>query len=464
MQVSSCVRRCACHAARFYTLVLVLGVVSGCSERTEGSGSLLPPALGTGPAAGAPAATGGSAAPRAGSGGASAGSAAGTPAMPPGPMAAGAGAGASAPVPPATGVAGGGAGPVVPGMPTEEPPATGAVDPTKPGPKLAGKCPSGFTPKAGSNLQFPVMNENIGGIEQRQFEIRLPTDMSTPRPVILVLTGTEESTNASLDMRSGGGDGGMGLGKAWVAKGWIAVAPVRRCSRDANDGMSASNCRVKGTEGFTWPPWNEGAAPGSRWENEEGPDAFFFKEMISCVAATWPVDASRLFVTGVSSGGTMTHRLLTYQSDFWAGGMPQSGEWYVNMGNLQSNPTAVVTGRCCPKPLRPVKDLFVISVWEGDGDSWPGADYRSSAQAASNYFSSQMDVIQVSCDIREGMHHWNYVPGFNAWAEKLFYSHPKGSTKGSSKGGAGTFKLEPAAPTGMGTVCEVGRYTTAFGK
>lgn len=345
-----------------------------------------------------------------------------------------------------------------------ETPADGTVDPTKPGPKLSGKCPDGFTPKAGSNVMYPVMNENIGGIEQRQFEIRLPSDMSTPRPVILVLTGTEESTNASLDMRSGGGDNGVGLGKAWVDKGWIAVAPVRRCSTDANDGMSASNCRVRGTEGFTWPPWNEGAAPGSKWVNEEGPDAFFFKDLMGCVAATWPVDASRLFVTGVSSGGTMTHRLLTYQGDFWAGGMPQSGEWYVNMGNLQNDPTSVVTGRCCPVPLRTVKDVFMISVWEGDGDSWPGADYRSSAQAASNYFSSQPDVIQVSCKISQGMHHWNYVPGFNAWAEQLFYAHPKGSTKGMTNGGAGMFMLPMPAPNGMGTTCEVGRYTTAFNK
>jgi hypothetical protein len=345
---------------------------------------------------------------------------------------------------------------------TEAPPAeaaSGEVDPTMPGPALEGSCPDGFTPQEGSNVMFPSMNDNIEAIEQRQFEVRLPADMSTPRPVILVLTGTEESTNASLDTNSGRGDGGQGLGVAWPAKGWIAVAPVRRCSRDANDGASASNCAVAGTQGFTWPPWNEGAANGSRWVNEEGPDAVFFKEMIKCVAATWPVDASRLFVTGVSSGGTMTHRLLTYQSDFWAGGMPESGEWYANM-SLQGDSSAVVTGRCCPVPLRPVSNLINISIWEGPNDTWPGADYRTSAQAASNYFTSDLatDVIQISCNIMEGGHHWQYVPGFNDWAEKLFYSHPKGATKGGSE----AFMLPEPAPGGMGTVCEVGVYTTAF--
>jgi hypothetical protein len=339
------------------------------------------------------------------------------------------------------------------------PPGSTEVDPTKPGPALVGTCPDGFTPKAGSNVMFPSMNDNIGMVEQRQFEVRLPEDLSTPRPVILVLTGTEESTNASLDTNSGRGDGGMGLGVAWPAKGWIAVAPVRRCSRDANDGASASNCSVPGTQGFTWPPWNEGAANGSRWVNEEGPDAVFFKEMIGCLAATWPVDASRLFVTGVSSGGTMTHRLLTYQSDFWAGGMPESGEWYANM-SLQGDSSAVVTGRCCPVPLREVSNLINISIWEGPNDTWPGADYRTSAQAASNYFTSDLatDVIQISCNIMQGGHHWQYVPGFNDWAEALFYSHPKGSTKGGSE----AFELPMPAPGGMGTVCEVGAYTTAF--
>jgi hypothetical protein len=435
---------------------LLMAMAWGCSEAPAmGPATAPPPATGSGVGGGG-AAVGTPAAPR--------------PVAPAGP---GTGMPMAAPMP-GTGSAGmlpsGGTPPVPPGMTPPgdtapvagmETPAASEADPTKPGPALMGTCPDGFTPKAGSNVMFPSMNSNIGAVEQRQFEVRLPEDLSTPRPVIVVLTGTEESTNASLDMRSGNGDGGRGLGMAWPEKGWIAVAPVRRCSRDANDGASASNCSVRGTEGFTWPPWNEGAARGSKWENEEGPDAVFMKEMVSCLAATWPVDQSRLFVTGVSSGGTFTHRLLTYQSDFWAGGMPQSGEWYVNM-SLQNDPTAVVEGRCCPVPLRMVSNLFVISIWEGANDTWPGADYRSSAQAASNYFTSAMaqDVIQVSCNISGGGHHWQYVPGFNDWAEQLFYSHPKGATKG----GSAAFTLPTPAPSGMGNTCEVGRYTTAFGR
>jgi hypothetical protein len=111
-------------------------------------------------------------------------------------------------------------------------------------------------------------------------------------------------------------------------------------------------------------------------------------------------------------------------------------------------------------PLRPVSNLINISIWEGPNDTWPGADYRTSAQAASNYFTSDLatDVIQISCNIMQGGHHWQYVPGFNDWAEALFYSHPKGSTKGGSE----AFTLPMPAPGGMGTVCEVGAYTTAF--
>ena len=56
-------------------------------------------------------------------------------------------------------------------------------------------------------------------------------------------------------------------------------------------------------------------------------------------------------------------------ADFWAGGMPQSGEWYVSTGADQetsavaANPTGLHTGRCCPNPLKKnIDPMFVVTI------------------------------------------------------------------------------------------------------
>ena len=56
----------------------------------------------------------------------------------------------------------------------------------------------------------------------------------------------------------------------------------------------------------------------------------FFEAMVRCVGTKFSLDAKRLYLGGISAGGTVTNRALTFNSDFWAGGMPISGEWYVS--------------------------------------------------------------------------------------------------------------------------------------
>ena len=142
----------------------------------------------------------------------------------------------------------------------------------------------------------------------------------------------------------------------------------------------------------------------------------------------------------------MTHRALTFRSDFWAGGLAISGEWYVSRDDgtalsfdsarvaVQADPTKVFQGRVGPYPLKTkLEPMIVITVWGGPNDMWRCAgvlcsDYRPTTQAASNYFSSIQGVVQVSCTSSHG-HMWPQIntPAFNLWALTTLASHPKGT-------------------------------------
>ena len=268
---------------------------------------------------------------------------------------------------------------VAPGGGVVSPPVGGAAAPVAGGgdlEKLEGACPDGFMPKEGTNTGFPS-----GGM-MRQFVVTPPKYTSKPLPLLMVLTGTVESTTDSMESHSR-------LTKISYPRGGCSCGPVRQCSTTPMDANQA--CNAAGSGGWNWKPWNEGAASGAagmKWWDDEGPDARFMKEMVKCVATKWPVDSKRLFVTGISSGGTMTNRLLTFQSDFWAGGVPESGEWYLEGGNqavAQTQPK-IVTGRCCRCRCRSkLGPMFIITAlgWP-NGHLWMGlADYAPTCQAAS---------------------------------------------------------------------------------
>ena len=68
------------------------------------------------------------------------------------------------------------------------------------------------------------------------------------------------------------------------------------------------------------------------------------------------------------------------------------------------HPDRIFQGRVGPYPL-PLRlgSLVVITVWGGDRDKWDCgpplglcSDYRPTTQAASNYFSSQPNVVHIA--------------------------------------------------------------------
>jgi hypothetical protein len=327
-------------------------------------------------------------------------------------------------------------------------------------------CPSNFVPAPGVNTGFPTPTG------ARSFSLNLPTDLTTPRPVWVPLTGSVESTNENLDARGGN--------RKLTTDGYIVIGPVRRCAvtvDGAGTDVNGGACNMAGSGGWTWNPWNEGrdfSPAGDPWKTDEGPDSQFLEAIVKCVASKYPVDQRRVFVGGISSGATMTNRALLFRSDFWAGGMPISGEWYVTRDDgtswgaddfsartaaVAAAPTKIFQGRVGPFPLPTSLDpLIVISVWGGSSDLWDCgttlcADYRPTTQVASNYFSSMPNVVHVACSTTDG-HQWPTInrDAFNLWALTTLSSHPKGSGKDA-------FVLTPP-PSGY--TCRVGVFTDHY--
>ncbi|MDP1599466.1 prolyl oligopeptidase family serine peptidase [Phenylobacterium sp.] len=340
------------------------------------------------------------------------------------------------------------------------PEAAAPANPAK-SPAIAWGCPDGYQVKEGLNIDFPHAGE------KRAFFVHPAKGVTGPAPVWVPLTGTVESTNANLNVPRSGANALM------ADKGFTVIGPVRQCAnQDPNLGGGA--CNGVGKDGWNWAPWREGRAPGeagASWKNDQGPDSTFFEAMIKCVGTKYPLDAKRLYIGGISSGGTMTNRALTFRSDFWAGGMPISGEWYVSNDDgsalsfdaarqaVIDAPAKIHQGRVAPFPLRDeLGSMIVITVWGGEMDIWRCgptlcADYRPSTQAGSNYFSSKKNVVHVACKATHG-HMWPQVntQDFNLWALTLMASHPKGSDPGK-------FKLT-TPPEGYS--CKVGRFDDLY--
>ena len=311
--------------------------------------------------------------------------------------------------------------------------SAGAVQAAQP---MRWACPAGYQVKAGLNVDFPHK-----GLK-RAFVVTPPDDTSRPAPVWVPLTGSVESTNDNLTVARSGANALM------AKQGFMVIGPVRHCAAQDPD-VRAGACNGPGQGGWSWNPWFEGRSPlpaGEAWKADAGPDASFLEAIVQCVGTRFKLDKRRLYLGGISSGGTMTNRTLTFRSDFWAGGLPISGEWYVTKDDgsylpfdaareaVAAAPSKIHQGRVGPFPLKAeLSPMIVITVWGGPKDIWycgPTlcADYRPSTQAGSNYFSGQPKVVHVACKATHG-HMWPQVntQAFNLWALKTLASHPKGS-------------------------------------
>lgn len=324
-------------------------------------------------------------------------------------------------------------------------------------------CPPGFTPKPGLNRDFPADGRS------RAFIVVPPKQAGGPAPVWVPMSGTVEAANWNLHVPRSGNNAKL------ADAGFMVIEPIRECA-DQDPDLAAGACNGPGKDGWSWNPWHDGRAPGAAgdaFKTDAGPDVRFLESMVRCVGTRWRLDRTRLYLGGISAGGTMTNRALLFDSAFWAGGMPISGEWYVTRDDgsslpfedarklVATDPTRIRQGRVGPYPLsRTLEPMIVLTVWGGENDKWdcgppigPCSDYRPTTQASSNYFSAVPGIVHIACSATHG-HMWPQVntDAFNLWALRTLASHPKGSAPASVR------LTRPPE----GYTCRLGRFTDHY--
>jgi outer membrane protein assembly factor BamB len=316
-------------------------------------------------------------------------------------------------------------------------------------------CPNGFTPQDGLNTGF--MSDGYS----RNLRILPATTGSGPRPVFVSLTGTAELETSFMSAT---------FIDQLPAQGFTVIAPVRICATGGTNTICNTGT-VSTQDGRTWEPWFDGVAQGNTAQYlDAGTDVRFIERAVKCVATRYAIDQTRIYVGGISAGGTLTNRALTFRSDFFAGGVPASGEWYRTDGvpiSVEDVGDAIVDGRAAPRPLNRAADALESSInivlWGGPTDKYyaPGvtpplllANYNPSTKLAANYFASQSRVVTVSCthDLvlppPVGGHLWPRSQDITNWLATTLASHPKGTPPEA-------FVLPP---TPAGLTCVLGSY------
>jgi hypothetical protein len=300
-------------------------------------------------------------------------------------------------------------------------------------------CPDGFEPQAGMNRGF--MSDGVA----RDFGVYLPSDTDAPSPVYLALTGTVQ-TEAQFLMASGL--------QSLTRMGFIVLLPSRICSTRGTDCNGWGDNLTK--DGRLWEPWFD-ASSEERYRQDPGPDVRFYEAMVKCVAKSWPVDPKRVYLGGISAGGTITNRNMTFNSDFFAGGVNASGVWFSVKGSIRPQPADQVEddreGWCCPRPLHTMDSSIVINIYGGARDTWanPNAmpavnvDFKTETQLAAAYYAAQPNVLTISCSGEHG-HFWPNAA--TEWLASTLLSFPKGTDPAS-------FEL-PSQPPQMN--CKIGPY------
>jgi poly(3-hydroxybutyrate) depolymerase len=329
---------------------------------------------------------------------------------------------------------------------------------------LEGTCPANYEVKEGLNRDFPS-----AGL-MRAFYVVPPPDTSKGAAVWVPLTGTEESTDQNLMVQRSGNN------QAVAQAGYMVLGPVRICANQ-DPKITNQGCSGIGPDPYMYIPWRDGASSSKAISHavykEAGPDSVFLEEMVRCVAKKYPLLKNKIYLGGISAGGSMTHRALTFNSKFWAGGVPVSGEWRTSAkdgrvlsGNqaemqMQADAKGIFPGRTPPFPLPTLDSMVVVTIRGGANDTWPGTAYKPDAQAASNFYASQEKVVSVVCMGNWG-HQWpkdmgdpNWTNLFNKWVVDLMASHPKGTPPSE-------FKLT-TPPPGAGFSCKLGRFDELYG-
>lgn len=205
---------------------------------------------------------------------------------------------------------------------------------------------------AGSHT-FYLTHEGI----KRQYLVHVPTryDAAAPTPLVLALHGGGGHAAYMAD------DEKYGIGKKADQAGFIVVFPNGYSQRP----------------GGRFATWNAGACCGDA-RDRPSDDVGFVRAVVAAVKEQANVDAARVFATGMSNGGMLSHRLACDAPDLFRAVASVAG--------------TDATTAC--QPARPVSVLHIHARDDTqvlfDGSAGPGA-FRDQAKV--------MDFVSVSVTI-----------------------------------------------------------------
>lgn len=161
------------------------------------------------------------------------------------------------------------------------------------------------TPAEIAALGFEERALRVGGVERR-FLVQPAPDASQPAPVLVVLHGGGQSMRRLFATDAG------------ATRGWPALARRENALLLVPNGLEPDSRLPDGNPGGDNQNWNdlrEGVARETRAD-----DVGFVLALVDWAQKNYPVDRSRVYVTGASNGGMMTFRMLIETPERFAAG------------------------------------------------------------------------------------------------------------------------------------------------
>ena len=194
-------------------------------------------------------------------------------------------------------------------------------------------CFAAALPGAAWATLSPGLNQNLSLVHDgipRVYDVLVPAgyDGSVPVPLVVDMHGFISNKDQQRGL-----------------SGFVALAQAETFLVAWPQGLFSNGDLAANTGG---PAWNAGgfccgdAAP----QNQSPDDAGFIRAMVAAIAAEANVNPQRIYITGLSNGGAMTHRLACEAADLFAAAA------------AFSFPNALVTP-CTP--ARPMPILMVAS-------------------------------------------------------------------------------------------------------
>ncbi len=267
---------------------------------------------------------------------------------------------------------------------------------------MAGAAVSTNALAAGTLTQVTGFGSNPGNILMYEY---VPTNLTAGRPLVVVIHGCTQSA-ADMDSETGW--------TKWADQmGFALLLPQQQ---SANNGSKCWNFFVK-----------------SDYQRDAG-EPLSIKQGVDWMVSHHAIDTSRVYVTGLSSGGAMTNVMLADYPDVFAAGAPVAGVPFkcattvgsslmCNGGTINKTPAqwgALVRG---------------ATTWTGP---WPRVSiWQGTADLTVNY-----------ANFNETMEQWTNVHGADQTADVS--DTVAGYPHKVYKNGAGASVVETYSITGMG--------------